>query len=235
MGTEYWKEAAEDYSKGVIAEYMTLRPVILELIKNVRDKQVLDLGCGDGRYSIVMAEAGAKVIGIDASEHQIRLAKSKNKHKSIEYSIRDGSDLSEIKSRSIDLVLMNMLIPDLRDKSSLGKVLAEVNRVLKPDGKVIASNLHPLYLSSDQDSADKATGFKKEDYYKEGHTYEAKADIRGGGRFTFHETHFSLTYLSKELEKNGFLIKGIIESKSVPEKGMHLPKYIVFECIKSKN
>jgi 2-polyprenyl-3-methyl-5-hydroxy-6-metoxy-1,4-benzoquinol methylase len=229
MATEYWEKAAEDYSKGVISEELTLKPIILELIGNVNNKQVLDLGCGDGRYSIVMAKMGATVTGIDASKHQIEIAEKKHPHNNIEYAIGDASDIEQIKAQTIDLVLMNLVVPDMKNNNILERTFLQIKRVLKQNGRFIFSTLHPLYLSPDQDQYDRATGFKKENYYKEGHSYKAESKISGGSDFTFNETHFSLTFLSKVLEKNGFLIKRIIESKSVPEKGMYLPKYIIFD------
>ena len=50
----------------------------------------------------------------------------------------------------------------------------------------------------------------------------------------FYETHFSLNTLSEILEENKFLIKSLTESKAVPDKGIYLPKYLLFECVKDK-
>ena len=49
---------------------------VVELAEIVPGERVLDLGCGDGALTIKLQEAGADVVGIDASEHQIAAAKA---------------------------------------------------------------------------------------------------------------------------------------------------------------
>ncbi|MFX1286438.1 MAG: class I SAM-dependent methyltransferase [Promethearchaeota archaeon] len=46
----------------------------LGLLGNVKGKRILELGCGGGQNSIVLAKWGAKVIGLDISEIQLECA-----------------------------------------------------------------------------------------------------------------------------------------------------------------
>jgi ubiquinone/menaquinone biosynthesis C-methylase UbiE len=39
-----------------------------------KNKKYLDLGCGSGRYSVALAQLGAKVTGLDFSEAMLALA-----------------------------------------------------------------------------------------------------------------------------------------------------------------
>ena len=79
MATDFSsKNLVKTYAEGVIAEELALKPVILKLVGNTKNKRVLDLGCGDGRYSIIFAKQGARVIAIDVSEHQLNIAKQIN-------------------------------------------------------------------------------------------------------------------------------------------------------------
>ena len=41
---------------------------ILRLVGNAKGKKVLDVGCGTGIYSVLLAERAAKVTGIDPSK-----------------------------------------------------------------------------------------------------------------------------------------------------------------------
>ena len=47
----------------------------LDLCRPAQGKQILDMGCGTGRYSIALALEGAHVLGIDFSPHMIERAK----------------------------------------------------------------------------------------------------------------------------------------------------------------
>jgi 2-polyprenyl-3-methyl-5-hydroxy-6-metoxy-1,4-benzoquinol methylase len=86
MATDYTDpKKAETYSEGIVSDKLSLRPVILNVIGNIKDKNILDLGCGSGKYSIVFAEMGAIVTGVDISKKQIELAQKINPHKNIDF------------------------------------------------------------------------------------------------------------------------------------------------------
>ena len=53
---------------------------------------VVDLCCGYGRHSFALAEHGYHVLGIDASEHLISLAKVQNEHHNVSYHLGDMRD-----------------------------------------------------------------------------------------------------------------------------------------------
>jgi ArsR family transcriptional regulator len=52
----------------------TWRALCHGLIRLIRGRRIVDLGCGNGRLAILLAQAGNAVTGIDSSEEQIRLA-----------------------------------------------------------------------------------------------------------------------------------------------------------------
>lgn len=49
-------------------------PAFIQMMGDVRGKHVLDVGCGEGYFSRVIADMGASVIGIDFSEPMIEAA-----------------------------------------------------------------------------------------------------------------------------------------------------------------
>jgi len=49
----------------------------LDLCGDVRGKQVLDVGCGSGRYSLELARRGAEVVGLDFAPAMIDLARER--------------------------------------------------------------------------------------------------------------------------------------------------------------
>src|SRR3990167_11087682 len=231
MGVEFQdKKAVEIYAEGVTAEELTLRPMILKMAGNVRGQNVLDIGCGDGRYSELFARSGANVIATDLAAPQIEMAQKEHAHQNIRYSVGDVS-AADAEPASMNLVIANMVVPSIGSVEKLDELFAQARKMLRPDGRFIVSVLHPLILSPNQDDSDRPVNFNPVNYFNEGSPYRSEAKTNAGNTMVFNEAHFSLTKISELLSKNGFLIKFMIESKQVPEKGMLLPKYLAFECV----
>ena len=66
--------------------YEAWRDYIVEILKshNITDGIVLDLGCGTGKMTRLLAQAGYDMIGVDASEEMLAVAME---HKSLDSSI----------------------------------------------------------------------------------------------------------------------------------------------------
>jgi SAM-dependent methyltransferase len=73
---------------GAITERLE-RQLILDLIGEVRDRRILDVGCGDGDLAVHLAKCGAHVVGVDASSAMIEAAmqRASREHVDIEFRI----------------------------------------------------------------------------------------------------------------------------------------------------
>ena len=122
-------------------------PAMLSLIGDVQGKKVLDAGCGYGYYSVLMAERGARVTGIDISERMIELAKQNARMASIEcqFLVCDMQDLRVFTENSFDMVISSIVVGYL---DNLEKAFSEVFRVLKCNGVFAFSENHPLLKGS---------------------------------------------------------------------------------------
>ncbi len=224
------KEKAERYAEG-IKEEVGVKPILIDVLGDIKDKGVLDLGCGYGKYSKILAEKGAKVLGIDISGYMIELAKKNNSHPNITYSVQDASNMSDVQEQ-FDIIFMNIVVPNM-NKETLSKTLSEASRLLKDNGRFIITSLHPLSLVPDRNPYDKPLDFKKENYFKDGHMYNAEAVTQKGNLMHFTDVHYTISFLTKIFKENGFVIQEIFESKGMPEKGIYMPKLIGFECVKN--
>jgi len=115
----------------------------LRLVGDVKEKQVLEIGCGGGQNSIVLAKQGAIVSGIDLSGKQIAYARvlAKREHVKVDFSVGDMQDLSRFADASFDIVVTAV---SLLYVESLDRTFSEVYRVLKTGGVFIFSEGHPF-------------------------------------------------------------------------------------------
>lgn len=106
--------------------------------------RIVDIGCGVGYYSNMMASLGAEVIGIDPNEKYIDIARRKMKGK-IEFHVAPlGRErcLDILKPNSADVVFISdsllfyFVSYDAAPKPSLGLLFKEISRILRPSGKL---------------------------------------------------------------------------------------------------
>ncbi len=104
---------------------------------------ILDLGGGAGVYSFPLAKAGYQVTLADLSEDLLALAKKQKEEDGVKNLIScdlvNATDLSQYKAEQFDVVLLFGPLYHLLGNDERQKCVAEINRVLKPQGKVFAS------------------------------------------------------------------------------------------------
>lgn len=139
MGDEWFELAQKGESRNCF-----IMPNMLKFMGNVKGKKILDLGCGEGGYARELTKRGAILVSIDCSikaiEYAVSLAREENLQ--IEHFVRNSNDLFDIESDQFDIVLCSMMLMDCED---LEGTLREVVRVLKPNGRLFASVLHPCF------------------------------------------------------------------------------------------
>jgi len=102
----------------------------------VKNKSVLDAGCGTGYGSYLLANQNSKnVVGIDNSKEAIEFAQNNFQSKNLEFT-EDDCTKSNISDSSIDVLVAFELIEHLENPDAF---LSEVNRVLKKNGLFILS------------------------------------------------------------------------------------------------
>ena len=126
--------------------YYKFKTVIPLLEKNPK-AIILDLGCGDGGFTVQMAKkiGTNKIFGIEGIEENLKKAKKKG----VEVKFADLNKEFPFQNESFDVILANQIIEHI---SSTDIFLKEAYRVLKSDGYIVvatvnlASSLNILYL-----------------------------------------------------------------------------------------
>jgi SAM-dependent methyltransferase len=114
-------------------------PAFFALLPPVDGLLCLDLGCGEGHNTRLLAGRGARIVALDIAESFIAAAAEANRQ-GIRYVLGDGA-LLPFRATSFDAVTAFMSLMDVADPEG---TLREVARVLRPGGFVQFSVVHPL-------------------------------------------------------------------------------------------
>lgn len=115
------------------------RPACLDLLGDVAGRSVLDVACGPGLYAEELVARGAHVTGLDHSPRMVEL--SRDRVPSAEFRVHDLADpLDWMPDSSVDLVLFALALEYIDDRTA---ALRELRRVLRPDGALVLSRMHP--------------------------------------------------------------------------------------------
>ena len=116
------------------------RPATLALAGDVAGRRILDAGCGSGPLFAELRDRGAIVTGFDASAGMLEIARRR---------LGDDADLRvadlgrplPFPDSAFDDVIASLVLHYLEDWTA---PLAELRRVLRPGGRLIASVMHPI-------------------------------------------------------------------------------------------
>lgn len=120
---------------------------------DIKNKNVLVLGCGAGRVPINLLLFGNKVVGVDRSEKLITFAKenfSNNDFRKLDFILSDMCDLSKIENEIFDVVIIPMNSIDYLENIEMREcAIKEANLKLKKGGILAISSHNKLsYLFS---------------------------------------------------------------------------------------
>jgi ubiquinone/menaquinone biosynthesis C-methylase UbiE len=96
----------------------------------LKNKRVLEVGCGDGRITSLLTEGARNLVAIDPDPAQIEQAR--NTVSGADFRIGSGERL-DVADRSFDVVVFTL---SLHHQNSTA-ALAEAIRVIKPDGRIL--------------------------------------------------------------------------------------------------
>jgi 2-polyprenyl-3-methyl-5-hydroxy-6-metoxy-1,4-benzoquinol methylase len=141
---EYY--ATESQSQKTRDRFSALRDIVLRVVKNrlghVPALEVLDVGCGAGALSLLWADAGHRVHGLDVNEPLLKLAKERAERegKSIEFKLGSATNLPW-SDQSMDVCM----VPELLEHVAEWQVcLAECVRILRPGGVLLLTTSNKL-------------------------------------------------------------------------------------------
>ena len=108
-----------------------LNPLRLEYISSrleIKNKKILDIGCGGGILSEELSKMGAKVTGIDSSKKSINIAKKHAKEQDLQIEYINGSILDLSSLENYDCVVCFEMIEHIHEPEKLIEKIASITQ-----------------------------------------------------------------------------------------------------------
>lgn len=199
-------------------------PIIKSMLPTLKDKTILDLGCGAGDMDKYFIEQDAKyVLATDISKNMINIANEVNGNEKIEFKVLKMEDLETV-TQKFDIVYSSLAFHYIED---FNKLLKDIYNLLNPNGVLIFSQESPINTSTTKESKDDTRKIEKDGkqyVLLNGYCREGERKIWWNDTFVtkYHRTYATLVNL---LIKNNFEILEIKDSYASEEAIALCPKY----------
>lgn len=198
-----------------------IAPNLVRFLGSVRNKQVLDLACGEGYFARLVAKEGAIITGVDLSSLLITRAKASSGDISF---VVAPAHKTTLKKDAFDIVFTVLAFENIKN---ISEVVTEIKRILKKDGRFVLVLLHPAFRVPKHSDwgfdQGKAVQYRRVEKYLSEVQIEIEQNPSKGEKskktITFHRP---LQWYMKAFKKEGFAITALEEwishKKSTPGK-----------------
>lgn len=210
----WWDADADDYHREHgdflgLSDFVwcpeRLREADAHLLGEVRDKDVLEVGCGAASCARWLALQGARTVAMDISAGMLRHAREGCDASGISVPLVQASaDLLPFADESFDVACSAFGgVPFVADS---GAVMREVARVLRPGGSWVFAVTHPMrWIFPDDPGPDGLTVIQS---YFDRRPY---VEIDAEGRATYVEHHRTLGDYVRQLGEAGLRLVDLVE------------------------
>lgn len=236
---EDFEEGGKDFSRERVHG-----PALLRAVGPTRGLRILDLGCGQGRFTRKLAARGARISGVDWSREMIRSARRHEREEplGIEYRMMDARFASRAWPReSFDLVTSCMALMDMQHADV---VVRGARRLLRPGGRFVFSISHPMNSAAVRwerpSAANPDRGAMLVDhYFDEGPAWLEWTMKRLKRPFSTPYWHRTLETWFGLLRRSGFEVESLAEPRAshrdarinpLLEGSRRVPFYLVVSC-----
>jgi SAM-dependent methyltransferase len=182
-----------------------LREADARLLGDVRDVDVLEIGCGAAQCARWLRTEGARVVGVDLSAAQLAAARALDERTGVRVPVvvADAAALP-FPNGSFDMACSAFgALPFVADVSA---VLTEVHRVLRTGGRFVFSVSHPIRWCFPDDPG--AGGLTVRDSYFDRRPYVEYDD---SGALSYVEHHRTLGDWVQQIVGAGLRLEGLVE------------------------
>lgn len=156
---ELWQQSAKAWvefvDRGDANREGLLDEVMLGYCGDVQGLQVLDVGCGEGRFCRKLAERGASVTGVEPT--QALLMYAQERHPEGNY-VHGRAESLPVQDGAYDLVVSYL---SLVDTPGFDEAIGEYSRVLRAGGRLALATLHPMVSTHSKGWTKNAEGHRQ--------------------------------------------------------------------------
>jgi toxoflavin synthase len=247
MVATHYDEIADKYHtvKGNPIKKYSEEYTVFHHLGSIKDKTILDLGCGDGHYAKVFAADGAKeIVGVDYSPEMIARAKDSQKEDTkqiLTYMVGDAAKLDL--GRTFDLVVAVYILQYSHDEEMLRNMCQSAYNHTAEGGKFLTVTGNPN-LTEDHLPAQRVYGADiKPSGYTDGSRIHNKISVGEDFSVEFDNYHWTKPTIERLLKEAGFKdVKWhdmMVDPESSKELGedywepyLSYPAIITIECTK---
>jgi malonyl-CoA O-methyltransferase len=137
-GYDQWAACYDSYPNPTIAHDEFHFPKIWSHVKN---KNILEIGCGTGRHTQKLLAQENQVTGLDLSSGMLEIAQKRLADKNVKFIESDFMTYGGFLPNSFDAAITSLVLEHIKDIAGL---FQKVATVLKPAGEFFISEIHPL-------------------------------------------------------------------------------------------
>jgi SAM-dependent methyltransferase len=139
LALDHWEQSASAWIAGIdqgeANRVFLLDAAMLALCGNVQGKLILDVGCGEGRFSRMLAERGACVTGVEPTPSMRKAAVERHPEGRYVDAVAESLPFED---NSFDLAIYYLVLIDIADHR---QAIREAFRVLRPGGEIVVANV----------------------------------------------------------------------------------------------
>jgi SAM-dependent methyltransferase len=216
---EYANESLEKFAAREAAK----RDLLVDAVKDLNPGAILDLGCGAGQELLPFLEkTGAICVGADSAAALGKMTSRTFGDERRAAFVRSEGENLPFADESFDVVLCRVALPYMNNK----KAIAEIARVLKPNGVLLLKTHAPLYYFGLIGQRAKTLSARQIAYplicLAASFWHQITGRQLAGGFWQGKEVFQTRAFLEREFEKNALQIDGVL-----PDDNRQTPSFYV--------
>ncbi len=194
---------------------------IISALGDIKNKKILDYGCGPGILAYVLKNLGANVKGFDISEEMIKACGEKIGKENV------YKNIIEIPKNHFDIIICNLVLCII-EELEVKTVCENISKLLNKKGLVYIGFCNPKIFSVKESQLD--FRFQTGNKYEENHIYKK---LKKEGNYEILELHRPIEWYEKVYKEAGLKLLEILFTPEYELKRNKINDFVIFKLCKN--